>query len=473
MSIHENLVPKNPWPVVCCVLSLLGSACGGGAPPKSPAPSGDEPAALPAEPSKAPAAAEPKPGMAAPAPATEPSALPPPSTGAGPAALLAYDEADPLGDLEGADAITGPAPESALQPGGPCRELGPPQRITASDVVASVVAVGDGFVVAAYEKKGKAEQVMLRAVPAAGNGLPKPLQTLKLLDPHPTARKAAPGMHAADDHHVSVAVTDGKGRLLLADVQVARGSAGGLREIATGVDTRFAPAVAHVDKGTLVAWTVGSTPMGTHFALVPADAKPPQIADITPPRQGAAAATFVDGASPPVLLAIDARNGMSPLIRIAFDNDGIPSAPTPQGPVGMVSSAPQLAAARTSLGTRALYTGLGSASTSAVGMLAIGEEGASAEALVKGTAYGRLHVAAAAAGPYLLLAADAPLSPGKEPAHEIQISRLSADGSRETSRLRGPGKDSSQVSIARNESGVVAVTYRSGGGLYLSRLRCQ
>jgi len=455
-------MPRIPS-ILSCALVLSLTACGGGAPPKS-APAKGEPeggrvqpvAAAPEGPEGAPAAVEPV------------AAKPKPQS---PTDLLAYDEADPLGDLESADSISGPAPESSLRPGGPCRELGRPQRLTAADVRASVAAVGDGFVVAGYEKRGDAERVMLLAVP--GDGLPRPLRMLALEHPHPTARLAPPGMHAADGHHVSVAVTDGKGRLLMSEVQVARGSAGRLREIATGVDTRFAPAVAHVDKGTLVAWTVGSTPMGTHFALVPADDKPPELADITPPRQGAAAATFVDGASPPVLLAIDARNGMSPLIRIAFDKEGIPSPPTPEGPVGMVSSAPQLAAARTTLGTRALYTGLGSASTSAVGMLAIGDKGAVPEALVKGTAYGRLHVDAVAAGPYLLLAADAPLKPGKQPPHEVRISRLSDDGTPATSTLRGPGKDTTQPSIARADSGIVAVTYRSEGGLYISRMRCE
>jgi len=212
--------------------------------------------------------------------------------------------------------------------------------------------------------------------------------------------------------------------------------------------------------------------MGTNFTLVAPDGTVAQIADITPPRQGSAAATFVDGATPPVLLSIDARDGMSPLIRIAFDKDGVPGKPTPEGPVGMVSSAPELGAAHASFGTVALYTGLGSAATSAVGMLSIGDKNGVPEALVRGTAYGRLHVDAVAAGDYLLLAADAPLAPGKDPPHEVQITRIAADGSRRVSHLRGPGKDTSNVSIARSSEGIVAVTFQSEVGLYLARMRC-
>ena len=74
------------------------------------------------------------------------------------------------------------------------------------------------------------------------------------------------------------------------------------------------------------------------------------------------------------------------------------------------------------------YTGLGSASTSAVGLVSILPVPGTPEALVKGTAYGQLHVSAAAGPRSVLLAADAPTRPGKEPPHEIHVHVVRLEG---------------------------------------------
>lgn len=420
----------------------------------------------------APAAVQPRPSQPA-APPTLPSAeAVAPVADPRVSKLLDYDPADPLADLEKADALAaGPSATPTLAGGGRCRAIGAPQRLAAGALDATVVAAGDAFVVAGYERIGEREQVRLLSLPQ--RGLPTPLRTLPLQHAHPGPRRALPALHAMDAHHVALAVVDGKGRLLMLQLPLRRAAAAAnFRKLADGVDSRFAPSIAHVDTGALVAWTVGSTPMAMRYALVPADSKTPLSADLTPHRQGAAGATFVQGASPPLLVAVDARDGMSPLIVVPFDDKGMPGTARPAGPVGMVSSPTQLTAARAGFGAVLGYTGLGNAATSAVGVVGLDAGGASPEALVKGTAYGPLHVSAAPAQDHVVFAVDAPLRGGKAPPHELQLLRVDGAGVKPLGALRAGDEDLSHVSLARAPGGLLALVYRAAGGTYASRLRC-
>ncbi|MDD9939920.1 MAG: hypothetical protein OXU20_02545 [Myxococcales bacterium] len=390
---------------------------------------------------------------------------------------LAYDPKDPLADLEKADVLDGPT--TAVQGGGPCQPLSPPQRLWQTPARLAITVAGPEFVVAGYtlptpaadDRGDPSERVFV--VSMTEQGLPKPLRTMTVDPPHPGERKAAPGLAARDDGHVTLAVVDGAGKLGMQGIDLSSPRAPGrLRAVASGVDSRFAPAVSHVDAGTLIAYTEGSTPMRTHVALVPADSKPPTRTNVTPPQLGATAPTFVRGAYPPQLFVVDARDGMSPLLRVSV---------TPQGgvrpgevvvPVGMVASPPQLAVARTGFGTVLAYAGIGSAATTAVGVIDVAPKVGAPSALVKGIAYLPLSVSAESAPDALYFAVDAPRRPGKRPPREIHLVRIDAKGVRETTVVQGPGGDAYGAAIARNGVGTIALAFNSPTGAHVARFRC-
>ena len=334
-----------------------------------------------------------------------------------------------------------------------------------------LTAVQDGFVVAGYSKDGEAEQVFV--VHISGQGLPKPLVTLALEHPHKAVRQAAPGLAALDGHRVGLALSDGRGRLLYRELRVSGAVAGGgLQELASGADTRFAPAVAYVRGRTLIAWTQGSTPMRTHVTRL--DARGQRIAshDTTPTSMAAAAPTFVAGADRLRLLTIDPRDGMSTISKRDLSEEGVPANPEVAAVVGMVQSPTQLAGL--AQGTRAFvaYTGLGSAATNAVGLVEFEPQAQSPEALVKGTAYGRLQAVAAASGNYRLLAVTAPTKAGKNPPQQIRLYRLGEGTLGEPSTVRGPAGDATHVALAAQSDGLAALAFSDASGVYFTRLRC-
>lgn len=454
-------------------LALIGCRSGG---------AGAEPAAAPPAQNGQASATETEPQPAdtptpEPAPAQvdgpeEPVAAPPSEPPPTLEEALAYDPADPLKDLEKADVLDRGMVAAELS--GPCRYLVPPQRVWPVPGQLAITAAGGEFVIAGYVpgKRG-GEQVFV--VRVGEQGLPKPLRTFKIDPPHPTPRKAGPGLAARDGNQVSLAVTDGTGALSITDVPLSSaGAASRLRAIASGVDTRFAPAIDHVDAGTLVAYTLGTTPMQTHVALVPADDKPPKTTNVTPSHVGAAAPAFVVGAYPPKLYVIDARDGMSPLLEVSISAQGVPRVAEIVTPVGMVASPTKLAVARTTFGTALAYVGIGSALTSAVGLIDVAPKPGSPIALVKGTAYGPLSVAAANGPDALYFAADAPREPGaKAPKRELHVVRVAAGGLQERTVIQGPGGDAYGVAMARNGAGTVAVAFDAADGAYIARLHCR
>jgi hypothetical protein len=390
---------------------------------------------------------------------------------------LEYDPKDPLGDLESADAIDrlahGGAREKnagAKPPAGGCVVVDEGRRVWPAKGPSAIAAVGGGdFVVAGYATRDGREQLFVVRVPP--DQLPEPVIALDISPALPRARTAAPGLAVRDVNDISVATIDGAGKLIVRRLRLGRAGHGAPIELATGVDARFAPAVAQYQNRTLVAWTAGTTPMRTLLARVSSDDTVLSTGDLTPPSMGAAAPTFVSGASPPVLVAVDARNGMSPLLRIDFGADAVPQAAQVALPLSIVSAPPQLAAASSSIGTYAAFAGMGSAATSAVGLVAIAPIAGTPSAIVKGTAYGPLYLSAAAAPRALIFAADAPTKPGKEPPHEIHVHVVGMQGPGAATVLHGPGT-AEQVAIARDDGGDVGVVFSGDSGVYVARLRC-
>lgn len=458
-----------------CLLVVLAvatcQACGSGPKTDQPVeslPKAHAQASAPAQPPQKPAPSQ----QHAEVPAAEPAPVEEPTDVQ---KVLAYDPKDPLANLEAADALDKMAqrPTGATQttkvPHGACVVLDAGRRVWPAPGPAAVAAVGRDFVVAGYAQREGREQLFV--VHVTEGGLPEPIAAFDVKPPHPRARVAAPGLTARDENDLTVAFVDGAGKLWARRLRVGRGGTGAPVEIASTVDTRFAPALASSQDHTLLAWTAASTPMHTHLAVLSSEGAVISRHDVTPTGLGATAPSFVSGANPPVLVALDAHEGMSPILRIEIGNHGEPQPAQVALPVGMVSSPPELAAASSPVGTYVAYTGLGSAATSAIGIVAIAPIAGTPEALVKGTAYGPLHVAAAAAPRALVFAADAPTQAGKAPPHEIHVHVVGLHGVGPATIIHGAG-DAARVALVRAEGGNYGLAFTSPAGVYLARLRC-
>jgi hypothetical protein len=411
------------------------------------------------------------------APTRPPPAAMPPASPSRPdvAEALRYDPNDPLGNLEAADVLDRGAARSGVTklvvPPRGCAVSEEPRRVWSKPGIASVAAFGGGFVLAGYTQGGTGDQVFV--VYVTGKGKLEPVATLPLTQPYPGERLASPGLSADAEQGVTVVYSDGSGTLFAQNLRVGAAYGGGApTTLAHGVDTRFEPAVGYGKRGALIAYTLGSTPMRS--MLVQLDPKGDVVAthDVTPPAMGAAAPAFVHGATPLWLVTGDPRNGLSPISRTPLDAEGKPGPAQVAAPVGMMSQPPQLAAAQADFGAFVLYTGLGSAATSAVGLVRITPKAQSPEAFVKGTAYGVLHAAAIGSKHAVLVAADAPLAPGKKPQHAIQVAMLDAEGQGPLLRVTGPSGDATHVALARGEQAGVALTFSAADGVYLTKLRC-
>jgi hypothetical protein len=385
---------------------------------------------------------------------------------------LAYDPKDPLADLEAADALDKlgqPAQNDSAPPKGGCVLVDAGRRVWPATGPAAIISLGRGFVVAGYAPRDGREQLFVVQIDAEGR--PKPVTAFDVQPPHPRARLAPPGLSARDDNDVTVALVDGAGTLWARRLRMGPGGGGTAVEVARGVDTRFAPAVTHSEARELIAWTTGSTPMRTHLATLASTGIVSARHDLTPEAMGAAAPAFVSGSSPPSLLMVDARQGMSPLLNVDLGSDGTPKPAKVVLPLSTVSTPPVIVGASASIGAYVGYTGVGSAATSAVGLVAIEPLVGSPSALVPGTGYGLLHVAATTAPRALLFAADAPTAPAKDAPREIHVHVIGKNGPGTALVIKGHG-GASHASIARDGAGTVGVAFNSSSGVYVARLRC-
>lgn len=391
---------------------------------------------------------------------------------------LAYDPADPLGDLASADVLSNDADQGDRpELSGPCQWASRPRRLWSRPGQFAIAACGSGFVVAGYasakDATAKTEELVLLRLD--GKGPPKLLHTSTVSPALPGERLAPPGLAARDAVHITLATTDGVGALKVAEVAVDRPRASvRLRAIAAAVDTRFAPAVTHVDAGALVAYTEGSTPMRTHVALVRPDGSPATTTNVTPAHVGAAAPAFADGASPPVLYLVDARDGMSPILASKVSAQGAVEQARVVVPVGMVAAPTRLAAGRAAFGTALAYVGMGSAATTAIGVVDVAPKPGSPTAMVPGTAYGPLSVSVAASFDALYFAVDTPTQPGdKAPKRAIEVVRVDGGGARGRSKITGSRGDAYGAAIARGPDGMFGLVYNQPDAAYFARLRCQ
>jgi hypothetical protein len=354
-------------------------------------------------------------------------------------------------------------------PAGGCAVVDAGRRVWPAPGPVTVDALPRGFVVAGYALRDGRDQAFV--VRVSDEGRPEPVTAFDVEPPHTQRRVAAPGLGARDDSAVLLATIDGAGKLSARSLRMGPGGGGAKLELASGVDTRFSPAVTHSETRSLIAYTTASTPMRAKLVVLSHSGGVVATHDVTPESMGAAAATFVKGASPPTLIAVDAREGLSPLLRIDLGSDGTPKPAQVVVPMSTVSIPPRLSASSASIGAHVLYTGMGSAATSAVGHVSIEPIVGRPVAFVPGTGYGALHVSTAAAPAAVVLAAEAPTAPTKDAPRVIHVALVTRKGQSKTLVLPAPG-GAAHTSVARDAHGTVAVAWSAPTGVYLARLRC-
>jgi hypothetical protein len=221
---------------------------------------------------------------------------------------------------------------------------------------------------------------------------------------------------------------------------------------------RYAPALAAIDAGTVVAWT---TPVGTtahvRVAVVDAAGVVGEAHDVTPDA-GSAAAPIFDAHG--VLYFVDARAGISVVHRVTIAADGTPSMPVVAQPINLAAEPPSFAVVGAHLG----YAAVGNAATRAVGVVTIGATDRP-QALVPGLGYGApLSIDAEPLGTAALFAMEAPTAADASAPHETRARLVLADGSLGDA-LAIPGATAPRVAV----SGTVAAIVTRGASLYWAR----
>lgn len=359
--------------------------------------------------------AAPPPTAAVEPPVAPPSTVAPPTT-----AIVGLDDPPPVPDEILA---AGPLADRAAPPHGCVLVSDAPQPVLEGASAADVLATESGFVVSAYVA-GMPEVVGLARL--APGGAPSPLGRIELGGSLDASRRTAPPVLARlGGATIGVGLIDASGGVRLARFELGSPAPtiGVVQVTSSGADVRYPPALAHVDAGTLIAWTEASgTTAHVRVALVDAAGAISTTYDVTP-EAGSAAAPVFDAHA--VLYAVDARAGISVAHRTSFGADGAPAATTVAQPINLAAEPPAFAV----VGTHLAYAAVGNVATRAVGLVTMGSSDR-AQALVPGLGYGgALMLDAAPLGSAGLFAMEAPSAAEASAPHESRLRVVSADGS--------------------------------------------
>lgn len=262
----------------------------------------------------------------------------------------------------------------------------------------------------------------------------------------------------------AVALVDQKMRLLYTELGA---SLPALRELARGVDRRFAPALAQQGERVLIAYTATVDEI-MHTKLVgvrAGEVEPTQ--DVTPDGHGAAAPTFLLGASP-TLVAIDAHAGISPLLELPLTAQGKPREVLVRTPVSQPFEPPQLAAVQWQSGAaEVFFTVVGKLAMTAIGRVPL-RETASVSALSPSRGYGELSFAVARGPRRALFACEVPIAATPKAERKLELTLSDGQTSEDALTIDGPA---SQPSLARLQDGY-ALAFSRGDAVHAAVLRC-
>lgn len=285
---------------------------------------------------------------------------------------------------------------------------------------------------------------------------------------HPLAASAQrASLHCAE--RCELALVDERARLLSFAIDAERILEKGA--LATGLDRRFAPAVTQHGKSVLFAYT-SAVDEAMHTWLVVRREKASAPRDLTPPGHGAAAPSFVLGSERPLLLAIDARAGLSPLLEFALDDSFAPKGVHVRTPVSQPYAPPQLAGVQwAGDDVEVFYTAVGRAAMTAIGRVPL-RVAAEPTALAPSRGYGELRFSAALSPRRTaLLAVEVPSAPEPASPRRLALKLMSKSRTHDALTLARDGQAARPSLVARGE-GAYLLAYASHGKLYAAELAC-
>jgi hypothetical protein len=240
-----------------------------------------------------------------------------------------------------------------------------------------------------------------------------------------------------------------------------------VRELATGLDVRFAPALS-ADEPAAIAFVKPVDQAMHTFVSVARGGVLPAPVDVTPASHGAASPAFVRGAPARTLLMIDAHAALSPLLELPIADK--PGAAVVRRPVSQ-PAVPPLVRGFTWQGApvHVAYTAIGKLAATAIGhVLTTDLEPPSA--LVPSSGYGELSLDVLARAHSAVLALEVPNDmPVTAPRH-LELVVLDQQG--EGSRLRLPAPEAKKPALAAGEGSAVWLGYLAPDGAHISRLAC-
>jgi len=274
-------------------------------------------------------------------------------------------------------------------------------------------------------------------------------------------------LHCAET--CELALVDERARLLAFGVRGERLAAVGV--LASGLDRRFAPALSQHGRRVLYAYTSAVDEVMHTWLLVRAQGETTPARDLTPAGHGAAAASFVLGARPPILVVIDARAGVSPLLEIGFDDAAAPKVAQVRTPVSQPYTPPLLQAVQHASGEVELfYTAIGKLAMTAVGRvwLRVAKE---PTALLPSRGYGELTFSVAVGGGTALLALETPT--GSAPTAKRTLALKLTDGvSTHDALTIDAGGEAARPSLASAGAGEYLLAYVRDGVVHAASLGC-
>lgn len=280
--------------------------------------------------------------------------------------------------------------------------------------------------------------------------------------------KVAHAAAACAQGSCELAWTDERARLLTLALSAGRISPP--RELATGVDRRFAPAVARAGDRLHFAYTKTVDEAMHTWWISRQGSQLTSARDLTPKGHGAAAATFVLGAAQPTLVFIDAHAGISPLLELGFDARGQPGEVVVRTPVSQPYAPPLLSAVRWQDGqVEVMFSLVGRMAMTAVARVPL-HKAADPTALSPSRGYGELAFAAARSRRRALFALEVPTA-SKPDAPRILALKL-LDGIRTDEGPSFPA-DARRPSVASSgRAGAYTLSYVHDGLVHGVQVTC-
>jgi hypothetical protein len=250
----------------------------------------------------------------------------------------------------------------------------------------------------------------------------------------------------------------------------ARGAALAFTEIATAVDSRFAPALITRGSEIAAAWTQSGTPMKLSYSpsLL---ASPMSVQDLVPVGGSASHPTFHATNRGIELYSVDARVGVSVLHRYPIRSNGSVMSPEVARPLLNLANPPQFEISLAGGEPHVAYAAVGSMATAAVGIVALAQEGR-LRPLSRGRGYGWVFVAAASDGRRSLFALVKPDGEGRQDPRKLVLRQY--DGERlgpEQELVLGENR-AQHVAIAHLGENDFAVAYTAGAAAEAVVFRC-